>query len=53
MKRDKITWVEDDGLREILCVRMIDGRVSKQVLNRATQGRFKVVPIAKSQLSRP
>ena len=28
MKRDKITWVEDDGLREILCVRMIEGRVT-------------------------
>jgi uncharacterized protein YlaI len=46
MKRDKkITWIEDDGLREILCIEMVDGRISKQILDRAKQGRFKVTPI--------
>ena len=47
MSKEKITWIEDDGFNEILCVKMIDGRISRQIINRAKQGRFTVTPLAK------
>tara|TARA_R100000742_G_C4252322_1_gene70515 strand:+ start:510 stop:686 length:177 start_codon:yes stop_codon:yes gene_type:complete len=47
MSKEKITWIEDDGFNEILCVKMIDGRISKQIINRAKQGRFTITPLAK------
>jgi len=43
------TWVEKDvkNDREILCVQMMDGRITKQLLNRNKNGRFTVTPIIK------
>ena len=43
------TWIEKDvkNDREILCVQMMDGRITKQLLNRNKNGRFTVTPIAK------
>ena len=41
-------WIEtNDYKKEILCVKMIDGRISRQIINRAKQGRFTVTPLAK------
>ena len=43
------TWIEKDvkNDKEILCVKMMNGRITKQWLNRNKNGRFTVTPITK------